>query len=71
MSALGQKRTLEQVRVMSALPPKADINPRHQEIRFVPKGEIEQLGEDTILGQRNCALTASYNEPVVTNLTLR
>ena len=25
MSALGQKRTLEHVRVMSALPPKADI----------------------------------------------
>jgi hypothetical protein len=28
MSALGQKRTLEQARVMSALPPKADIR-RH------------------------------------------
>jgi len=26
MSALGQKRTLEQVRVMSALPPKADMD---------------------------------------------
>src|SRR5215472_12014551 len=26
MSALGQKRTLHQVRVMSALPPKADID---------------------------------------------
>ena len=26
MSALGQKRTLEQDRVMSALPPKADIS---------------------------------------------
>ena len=25
MSALGQKRTLEYVRAMSALPPKADI----------------------------------------------
>jgi len=28
MSALGQKRTLEHVRVMSALPPKADIAER-------------------------------------------
>src|SRR6516164_10471994 len=28
MSALGQKRTLEHVRVMSALPPKADIETR-------------------------------------------
>ena len=25
MSALGQKRTFQQVRVMSALPPKADM----------------------------------------------
>jgi hypothetical protein len=29
MSALGQKRTLKLVRLMSALPPKADIGHRH------------------------------------------
>ena len=28
MSALGQKRTLPHFRAMSALPPKADIDPR-------------------------------------------
>src|SRR6516162_8939639 len=35
MSALGQKQTSAHVRVMSALPPKADI-PRHERhVRFV------------------------------------
>ena len=29
MSALGQKRTLEKVRLMSALPPIADTGPRY------------------------------------------
>jgi len=36
MSALGHKRTLGLVRVMSALPPKADINPRNLHVRFAP-----------------------------------
>jgi hypothetical protein len=31
MSALGQKRTLGNVAAMSALPPKADIDPRNYE----------------------------------------
>ena len=35
MSALGQKRTLEHVRVMSALPPKADIGTQSWNVRFV------------------------------------
>jgi hypothetical protein len=39
MSALGHKRTLEQVRVMSALPPKADIAGRDRHVRFVPKAD--------------------------------
>ena len=34
MSALGQKRTLECVRAMSALPPKADIEARSRNVRF-------------------------------------
>ena len=37
MSALGQKQTLHQVRVMSALPPKADIAECYRDVRFVPK----------------------------------
>jgi hypothetical protein len=39
MSALGQKRTSHQVRVMSALPPKADIDPQSVNVRFVPKAD--------------------------------
>ena len=40
MSALGQKQTSERVRVMSALPPKADIAERRWDVRFVPKADI-------------------------------
>jgi len=36
MSALGQKQTLEKVRLMSALPPKADIGTQSWNVRFVP-----------------------------------
>ena len=51
MSALGQKRTLESVRAMSALPPKADIETQSRDVRFVPKAHIggpipKQLGHD-------------------------
>src|SRR5262249_12679004 len=38
MSALGHKRTSEDVRVMSALPPKADISQPHQNVYFGPEG---------------------------------
>jgi len=34
MSALGQKRTLGHLRLMSALPPKADIGTRLQNVRY-------------------------------------
>jgi hypothetical protein len=40
MSALGQKQTLKPVRVMSALPPKADIGTQSRNVRFVPKADI-------------------------------
>ena len=40
MSALGQKQTLADVRVMSALPPKADIGTQPRDVRFVPKADI-------------------------------
>jgi len=40
MSALGHKRTLAHVRVMSALPPKADIGTQPCDVRFVPKADI-------------------------------
>jgi hypothetical protein len=36
MSALGQKRTFWSFTAMSALPPKADIDRRCLDVRFVP-----------------------------------
>ena len=38
-SALGQKQTMEHVRVMSALPPKADIGTQPRDVCFVPKAD--------------------------------
>src|SRR5262249_37087025 len=39
MSALGQKRTSQHVRSISALPPKADIGTQSWNVRFVPKAD--------------------------------
>ena len=39
MSALGQKQTSRDVRRMSALPPKADVDWVHSNVRFVPIGD--------------------------------
>ena len=41
MSALGQKRTSEHDRIMSALPPIADIADADWDVRFVPKEDIQ------------------------------
>ena len=40
MSALGQQQTSVHVRVMSALPPKADIAERGRHVRLVPISDI-------------------------------
>jgi hypothetical protein len=40
MSALGHKRKSKHVRVMSALPPKADIDRRLSHVREVPIADI-------------------------------
>jgi hypothetical protein len=49
MSALGQKQTSLYVRVMSALPPKADIRQSDFDVRKVPnaevRGDIQSLGQ--------------------------
>src|SRR6516165_75650 len=42
MSALGQKRTLGDFRLMSALPPKADMDHQGCDVRFVPKADINR-----------------------------
>jgi hypothetical protein len=39
MSAMGHKRTFAVQKVMSALPPKADIDRRFWNVRFVPKAD--------------------------------
>jgi hypothetical protein len=46
MSALGQKQTSAHVRVMSALPPKADIGTQPRDVRFVPKADILRCGKE-------------------------
>src|SRR6516225_7070121 len=40
MSAKGQKRTLQCILVMSALPPKADMDQHSPNVRFVPTADI-------------------------------
>jgi hypothetical protein len=42
MSALGQKQTSEHIRVMSALPPKADIHQRN--LHLIVDGQSENVG---------------------------
>ena len=42
MSALGQKETSAHVRVMSALPPKADSGTQSRNVRFVPKADMKE-----------------------------
>ena len=40
MSASDQKRTSHEVCVMSALPPKADMDQHGSDVRYVPKADI-------------------------------
>src|SRR6516164_2348763 len=44
---LGQKRTFECARAMSALPPKADIVECDRHVRFVPKADKVQRSKRT------------------------
>jgi hypothetical protein len=60
MSALGHKRTSEEVRPMSALPPKADIVERDPDVRFVPKADIEQRGPNVAI-RSTCRLWRAAN----------
>ena len=43
MSALGQKQTFAAQKVMSALPPKADMCGATGDVRFVPEADIGRL----------------------------
>ena len=51
MSALGQKQTCAAQKVMSALPPKADMCGATRDVRFVPIADIDGLF-DHLVGTR-------------------
>jgi len=60
MSALGQKRTFRNVRAMSALPPKADMDQHRCDVCFVPKAappkaDIAERGRHP-----RCAISGHY-----------
>src|SRR5215472_16164145 len=57
MSALGQKRTLQSMEPMSALPPKADIETQSRDVRFVPEADIVRCDEI-----RRYSITSSASE---------
>jgi hypothetical protein len=61
MSALGQKRTLRLVRLMSALPPKADIGTQPRNVRFVPKADILHCGKE----RRYSITSSARSSPVL------
>jgi hypothetical protein len=58
MSALGQKQTSEDVKAMSALPPKADIETQPRNVCFVPKADILCSSKD----RRYSMIGADYGE---------
>src|SRR6516162_3471168 len=66
MSALGQKQTSAHIRVMSALPPKADITAAQTNVRFVPKADVNArslrstAGSGRGLCQHREAVTLEY-----------
>jgi hypothetical protein len=45
MSALGQKQTWAHDWIMSALPPKADMDRHARDVRFVPKADINHFSQ--------------------------
>jgi hypothetical protein len=45
MSALGQKQTSDWRKLMSALPPKADIAEHRRDVRFVPIADQVRCSE--------------------------
>ena len=70
MSALGQKQTSEHIRVMSALPPKADIHQRN--LRVIVDGQSENVGSFEVsscaMGQKS-RVTILHDWLVMAQLT--
>ena|SRR6516165_7294378 len=67
MSALGQKQTLAQVSVMSALPPKADIGTQSWDVRYVPKADILHCSKERRHSITSSARASSCGGTVVPN----
>jgi hypothetical protein len=63
MSALGQKQTFAPQKVMSALPPKADIRSANTDVRFGPLADIgdriEMHGSDLCISKHE-PMTCRY-----------
>jgi hypothetical protein len=76
MSALGQKRTFRNVQSMSALPPKADIRPRDQDVCFGPQADLAAYQRpvpfipqyQTLAGAGRTAVRLSLAEPIVCSI---
>ena len=54
MSALGQKQTFRDVRLVSALPPIAGMVQRDHDVRFVPKGTFTALLDHLVGAGEQC-----------------
>ena len=63
MSALGQKRTCAARKVMSALPPKADMCSALADVRFVPIADIALTWPLPLSGQAGGCDAAWYGLP--------
>jgi|SRR6516164_8838537 hypothetical protein len=62
-SALGQKRTSEDIQSMSALPPKADIGTHSRNVRFVPKADISLKETLIVRGPNGPGAVAARQPP--------
>jgi hypothetical protein len=63
---LGQKQTWNCLPLMSALPPKADIDERDRRVRFVPKADIPHCGKKVAIRsprRRARAGAAEFEDP--------
>ena len=67
MSAMGQKRTSRLVRVMSALPPKADIHRRNsitEPVRSPGSTDLQNAGTPSRTGRRYSASACVSQKPM-------
>ena len=67
MSALGQKQTSAHVRVMSALPPKADIAESDWYVWFVPNSDISRRNNLRCYSITSSAMESSPGDMVRPN----